>query len=96
MCDTVFHSRIHLLTHLADKRVRSKHRLTSCGVDFLLTDPAEIDPIVLESLNSTDREAKKAALARGHTHVIASTLARKVRPRKTLKSTVLSPVCVAN
>ena len=82
MCHTVFHSRVHLVSHLAETRIRSKHRRTTCGTEFLDSNPQEIDPAVLERLNSTDRDAKKAALARGHTHVIATTPAMQSKPNK--------------
>ena len=72
MCLTDFHSRVRLITHLSDTRVRSKARRTSCNAMFLASKPPLVEQDVLERCTARDRCVRAQARKTGHTHEIAA------------------------
>ena len=77
---TEYRSRLRLLTHLSDTRVRSKVRSTSCNADFIASNPKRIDAGVLAELHKRDRMSRNAAIKLGHTHELASVPCQRSRP----------------
>ena len=88
VCGVDFHSRLRLITHLGESRVRSAARGASCKTLFLASRPVKVDESELHRLNIIDQTARRLARAKGHTHEIASKPARRTkqsilkRPRK--------------
>ena len=76
-CCTTFASRVSLLAHLGDMRVRSKVRGTCCGKPFLENLPPLLPTDVADMLNARDKDLRKAALKQGHTHVISRVPAKQ-------------------
>ena len=79
MCGTTFSSWLHLVNHLADKRVRSKNFATSCGMTFLACRRVRIDSAVLSSLLSTEKVARQQARKQGHTRPVVESAAKRGR-----------------
>ena len=77
ICKTDFQSRLRLLTHLGEKRVRSKARGISCQKAFMNSNPAPVDTCLLEELNARDAAARKVARQAGRTHELAFVSARR-------------------
>ena len=71
ICETVFASRVALVTHLSEKRCRSKCRTFTCGQVFVSGSPPLVPEDELLRLQLTDRAAQKSALRQRHTHVLA-------------------------
>ena len=76
-CCTIFASRVSLLGHLGDMRVRSKVRGTCRGKLFIANPPPLLPTDVADMLNARDKDLRKAALKQGHTHVISRVPAKK-------------------
>ena len=59
VCKGWYHTRIHLIKHLATAS-KSKHDLLACGQKFMLMSPAltPIAPKVLEKLRAQDRQLR--------------------------------------
>ena len=72
VCGNDFRSRLRLITHLSETRVRSKHRSCNCRSMFLASDPPSIAASVLTKLNLADQKARHHANKCGHSHVIAT------------------------
>ena len=79
VCFSDFHSRVRLITHSSDSRVRSKSRMTSCHAVFLGSKPPIIPEDVLERCRITDRSVRAEARKQGHTHEIASIPCKRAR-----------------
>jgi len=79
VCLTDFHSRVRLITHLSDTRVRSKTRLTSCNAVFLASKPPIVQQDVLERCMARDRCVRAQASKQGHTHEIATVPCKRTR-----------------
>ena len=82
-CGMDFHTRLGLLAHISDKRVRSKVRGTSCGLLFLQSSPVPLPASLASSLNHRDRLLRKLALKDGHTHAIARVPATQTKRKST-------------
>ena len=80
VCHTEYRSRLRLLAHLSDTRIRSKHRGTSCNAEFLASKPKRIDAEVLAELHKKDRLSRNAAIKLGHTHELATVPCQRLRP----------------
>jgi hypothetical protein len=80
ICATDYHSRVRLVTHLSETKVRSKTRGTSCNAAFLLSQPARVADEVLNVLHARDTEPRIAAVKAGHTHVIAARPCTRGKP----------------
>ena len=78
ICGTIFGHRRGLVAHLSDKRIRSRVRGTSCGLEFLRKLPPALPPDVIRELRAHDNAAVKLALKEGHTHALVGKLACKV------------------
>ena len=70
VCSTEFHTRLRLITHLSDKRVRSKVRGVSCRDAFLRSGPEPVSPDALAELNRVNDAMRAKAMKEGHTHPI--------------------------
>ena len=99
ICHTNFHSRLRLITHLSESRVRSVKRGVSCRTEFLQAAFPLVDEVELGRLNDIDRRSRREARTRGHTHEIAHvpasrtlpsvlTKAIRIRRRLSVKTTV--------
>ena len=64
-CGTVFHTRLRCIAHLADTR-RDK-----CWLHILATRPPRLPTPTVEALDALDREQRKMAFKKGHTHPLA-------------------------
>ena len=82
ICGTEFHTRLALVTHLCDKRIRSKVRGTSCGILYHDSNPTPLGVDAVAALNAKDRALRHSARKDGHTHSIA------IRPAKAARSKV--------
>ena len=71
VCLTNFHSRVRLLCHLGDERIRSKKRMTTCNAVFSASNPNPIPLALLTELSCRDRTVRSAASKSGHTHELA-------------------------
>ena len=80
VCFTIFASRLHLVSHLADKRVRSKTRGTNCGMIFIARNPSCIDSAVLSSLFAAEKVARQQARKQGHTRPTVESAAKRGTP----------------
>ena len=80
VCSTDFGSRVRLITHLSDRRIRSKVRKTNCHYEFVRRSQSTIDSEQLATLHSKDSAARKAATKCGHTHVLADRPAKRNAP----------------
>ena len=77
VCQVDFRSRLRLVTHASNSRVRSKTRQHTCR-DVILSGILPKVPIdELGRLNARDRDARRAASKAGHSHEIARLPARK-------------------
>ena len=74
------HSRLHLVNHLADKRVRSKARQTNCGIVFLSADPPMVEAYLLSTFMASDKLERQQARKLGHTRPIVGAAAKKGGP----------------
>ena len=72
ICGTDFRSRIRLIAHLSETRIRSKYMPSNCRHEFLARAPKTLDPAVTERLNKIDRAARHVAVKQGRSHVIAT------------------------
>ena len=72
VCKTTFASRVHLVNHLAEKRVRSKLRSTTCGAEFLSHSPPKVDMSLLATLVAIDRRERQEARKQGRTRPTVS------------------------
>ena len=93
ICACEFHSRLRLMRHLSETRIRSKHSKTNCRFEFLSTERIPIDPAMAVTLNEKDRICRRTARKSGHSHVIATKLAvisKYARPQKQVKSGALA------
>ena len=80
VCLTDFGSRVRLITHLSDRRIRSKVRKTNCHYEFIKRSQYKIDSEQLAVLHSKDSDARKAANKNGHMHVLADRPAKRNAP----------------
>ena len=80
ICGTNFHSRLCLVTHLSDRRVRSKIRNTSCAIEYENTNPPGLTNEQLRIVDDEARRLRKRSLEAGHTHHIQRMPA--VRPKR--------------
>ena len=80
VCHTEFASRLHLVNHLADKRVRSKVRQTNCGIVFLSADPRMVESSLFSTLMASDKLERQQARKLGHTRPIVGAAAKKGGP----------------
>ena len=80
VCHTEFASRLHLVNHLADKRVRSKVRQTNCGIVFLSADPPMVEASLVSTLMASDKLERQQARKVGHTRPIVGAAAKKGGP----------------
>ena len=69
-CGTDFHCRLALVSHLSDTRIRSRVRGTSCGLQFVASNPTPLPPQVVAALNDEARVLRRNAFAKGHSHVL--------------------------
>ena len=76
ICSTVFGSRMALVQHLSETRLRSKHRCATCKDAFLATNPPPIPLDVLKAFQATDRADRRSARRQGHTHALVPELAK--------------------
>ena len=102
ICRTDFGNRLRLISHLSERRIRSKVRKTNCQIEFLKQQPSKLSEEQLATLHAENAKARKAAMKDGHTHVIAVTPAkrdapsvlkkvREVRPRRRLRGKQFPP-----
>ena len=96
ICSTTFATRLHLVNHLAEKRVRSKFRAVNCGIEFLSRRPPPIEATLLSTLRSVEKEERQQARKKGHTRPIVSSAAQRGRPSclKGLSSERMKRLCV--
>ena len=80
VCGTDFKSRLRLITHIGETRVRSVTRGASCRTLFSAALNPLVDEVELERLNDVDRQVRRAAKAKGHTHELAKNLLCVVNP----------------
>ena len=81
LCKTVFNSRLALVTHLSETRVRSKIRNTSCGIMFHKNPLPLLDVERANELNDRDRLLRKTAAKDGHSHHLARVPAQRISPQ---------------
>ena len=79
-CGTDFHSRVRLLTHAADKRVRSITRGKSCYQQIMDMQLPRVPLGELERLQKQEREECRDAGRRGHSHPLAINPAKRTKP----------------
>ena len=79
-CRTDFFSRVRLLTHAAEKRIRFVTRGKSCSEVIMSMNLPLVPEQELKQLQILEREERHAALRSGQTHPIASKPARRSRP----------------
>ena len=75
-----FHSRVRLIAHLNDKRIRSKTRGTNCHYQYLLRPAVTLSDETKDELQRRHRDEIRAARSLGHTHVIAHRPAKRTQP----------------
>ena len=96
VCGTIFASRLLLVSHLSDNRVRSKVRGQPCGQVFLSRNPQPVDAQELQRIHDSERQIRRDAASRGHTHQIA--LVPAFNPRRSvlkgIKADLLARVVV--
>ena len=82
ICKSEFHTRLRLVAHLSDHRIRSKLRGTNCHHEFLkipgaiLSEGTALSPALRQQQNA----ALTVARAGGHSRVLAKRAAIKGRP----------------
>ena len=82
MCSTDYHTRVALLAHLSDFRIRLKIRNTCCAREYVASNPVQLPRDISEQVCDQARLLRKRAHADGHTHPIQKVLAK---PPKTLR-----------
>ena len=80
ICSTDFFSRARLISHLSDKRIRSKTRGTNCHFQFLARPGVELSRQERTRLQEIQRQDVREARKSGHTHVIAVRPAVRTEP----------------
>ena len=78
-CKTDFHTRARLIKHLAERRVRSRHRTQTCQEMLMELRPPIISEDALQLLETCDAEVLASARHRGHTNVLADVPSKKMR-----------------
>ena len=76
VCGNDFRSRLRLISHLSETRIRSKHSSSNCRLSFLATRPSEVPAGLLARLNKIDADARRTARRQGRTHEIATVPAK--------------------
>ena len=71
ICGTDFRSRLRLMTHLSETRLRSKFATTTCRQQFLAKFTEVAPEESLNILNLRDRKARRSAYRSGRSHEIA-------------------------
>ena len=77
VCKCDFHSRLRLISHLSETRVRSKYSGTNCRLKMLERQLVPFDRAKLEALNEKDRLLRVSARKLGRSHVVASNIVVK-------------------
>ena len=80
ICQTNFHTRNRLVKHLMENRVRSKHRSTTCGQDFMAQNPSPVPESKLQEIEARDAAERKSARKEGHSNVLICRHAVAGRP----------------
>ena len=80
VCLTEYHSRVRLLNHLGDRRIRSKTRGVSCHDMFLSANPAPVSNEILTELLGKDRASRRDARNLGRTHELVTRSAERNAP----------------
>ena len=91
----MFGSRLSLVAHLSDFRLRSKTRNTNCAWQFRESNPVKIDSELLGKLRDDNRVARKEAYDVGRSHPVVDRLAVRGRKSclKAIPSRLLPYVC---
>ena len=72
ICRTDFRSRIRLVKHMSERRVRAKNRPTTCQQVFLSSNPAPVPDVELQRLEARDKTRSKEVRKSGHSHELAA------------------------
>eukprot|EP00973_Karenia_brevis_P096181 12431002-Karenia_brevis.AAC.1 len=80
VCGMKFSNRERVLAHVSERRIRNRAGRPNCRQKLLAGAFPILCPDALERATLETRVALRESRKRGHTHVIASTYARKNRP----------------
>ena len=93
-----FFSRPKVIVHACETRCRSKSTTTRCRDVILSGVLKKVPPSLIARLEARDREVRKGALKKGHTHVRVPQPAKRVSSAganraAVMAGTTLPPVC---
>ena len=94
VCHTDFCTRARLIKHLADRRVRSRHREQTCQQAFLASDPELVPPDELAELERVEAQDKKRQRRISSSAIIAAEPARPARQSALKRARVEPPARV--
>ena len=77
ICQVEFRSRLRLITHASESRIRSKTRRIGCRDQILNGNFPPVPNDELTKLNLRDRDTRRAASRAGHSHEIARAPAKR-------------------
>ena len=77
VCHVNFVQRARLLSHLSDKRIRSKKRGMCCHIEFMRTNPQPLEPKIVNELRTEQASVLRHARKAGHTHAMAVVPAKR-------------------
>ena len=72
MCKVDFNVRVRLISHLSDKRIRSKRCGPNYHSEFLKSRPPSVPEVAKSKLRGEQAKASSDAGYAGHTHVLAT------------------------
>jgi len=79
VCRVNFHTRVHVLRHVSEKRCRAKVKYKTCREQLLERKFPVVDATALQSAHELDRNLRAQARKRGRTQVLVEVPAKRAR-----------------
>ena len=92
VCNSNFHNRVRLLSHVSETRKRSKTNRATCRELLLRGAFPKISPDMRVAYEMKDREMRRAAQRAGRSHVLADLPAKRRRLNTGMAAAASQPV----